>query len=58
MEILRAIGFTIGASPTPLEFLEMYNESVLGKHEDRQFIKLMSVYLAKMALHHEGLCTK
>jgi hypothetical protein len=35
MEILRAINFSIGASPTPLEFLEMYNESVLGKHEDR-----------------------
>jgi hypothetical protein len=58
MEILRAIGFTVGASPTPLEFLETYNETVLGKHEDRHFIKLMSIYLAKMALHHEGLCTK
>jgi hypothetical protein len=58
MEILRAIGFAIGASPTPLEFLEMYNESVLSKHEYSQFIKLMSIYLAKMALHHEGLCTK
>lgn len=58
MEILRAIDFKIGGSPTPNEFLDRYNEAVLGKHEDKAFIQLMSVYLAKMALHHEGLCAK
>lgn len=58
MEILRAIDFRIGGSPTPLEFLDRYNESVLSKHEDKEFIQLMSVYLAKMSIHHEGLCAK
>ncbi len=57
LDILRVLSFKLGA-PTPLEFLERYVEEVLGKHADKEFISLMSVYLAKMATHHENLCTK
>lgn len=38
--------------------MERYVESVLGKHEEKEFIHLMSIYLGKMALHHDGLCSK
>jgi dihydroorotase len=41
-----------------MEFLTSYIEKILKEHEDRDFIQLMSIYLAKMALHHEGFCTK
>ncbi len=58
MDILRALGFQLGGYPTPLEFLTSYVEKILKDHEDKEFIKLMAVYLAKMALHHEGFCTK
>lgn len=58
LDILRAIGFKIGAYPSSLEFLERYIDEVLTKHTDREFIHLMSIYLAKMSLHHENLCTK
>lgn len=58
MEILRALGFKVGAFPSSLEFLERYIDSVLAKHADKQFVHLMAIYLAKMALHHENLCTK
>ena len=55
--ILKALDFKIGA-PTAHEFLQKYIEDVLGKHEEKEFINLMSVYLGKMALHHEGLCIR
>ena len=58
MQILRALGFQLGGFPTPLEFLTSYIEKILKDHEDKDFIQLMSIYLAKMALHHEGFCTK
>ena len=58
LEILRAIGFLVGVAPTPLEFIERYIEEVLGKHTDKEFIHLMSIYLGKMAVHHENLCVK
>jgi hypothetical protein len=51
MEILRVY-------PSALEFLERYIDAVLYKHSDKEFINLMSIYLAKMSLHHENLCTK
>lgn len=56
LDILRAIGFMVGAAPTPFEFLEKYIEEILSRHVDRQFIHMMSIYLAKMAMHHETLC--
>ena len=31
---------------------------VLFNHSDKKFIGLMSVYLAKMSLHHEEFCSK
>ena len=58
IEILRAIGFKLGGFPTILEFMEYYLEQTLNDHEDHGFIKLMSIYLAKMSLHHDHLCTK
>lgn len=58
MEILRVLGFQVGSSPSPLEFLQSYIEKVLGNHPDKPFIHMMSIYLAKMALHHEKLCSK
>jgi hypothetical protein len=58
MEILRVLGFRVGAYPSSLEFLERYIDAVLYKHLDKEFITLMSIYLAKMSLHHENLCTK
>jgi len=54
--ILRALEFKVGA-PTSYEFQAKYIEEVLGKHEEKEFISLMSVYLGKMAMHHEGLCS-
>ena len=57
LEILRVLGFKLGA-PTSLEFLDRYISEILFNHSDKQFIHLMSVYLAKMAVHHEQLCYK
>ena len=51
-EMLMVLDFRVGAAPTPLEFLERYIEDVLGSHPDKDFIHLMSIYLAKMSLHH------
>lgn len=57
MEILRCLGFQIGA-PTPFEFIQSYIEKALGSHSEKDFIHVMSVYLGKMAIHHEKLCGK
>lgn len=57
LEILRVLGFKLGA-PTVLEFLDRYISEILFNHSDKQFISLMSVYLSKMAVHHEQLCSK
>ena len=57
LEILRVLGFKLGA-PTPLEFLDRYFSEVLFNHSDKEFVYLMSVYLAKMAVHHQHLCHK
>ena len=35
LEILRVLGFKIGASPTPFEFLEKYMDEILDKHSDK-----------------------
>jgi hypothetical protein len=58
LEILRALKFKIGASPSSYEFLEKYVDSILYDHPDKQFIHLMAIYLAKMSIHHSYLCTK
>jgi hypothetical protein len=58
LDILRVLGFKIGAAPTPLEFLEKYMDQIFSNHGDREFISQMSVYLAKMAVHHEHLSIK
>lgn len=58
MEIIRTLGFMIGGAPTPLEFLESYLEQILCSHKEKEFIHMMSIYLAKMAIHHEKLCSK
>jgi hypothetical protein len=58
MEILRTLGFMVGSSPTPLEFLQTYSEKILSSHSEKEFIHMMSIYLAKLALHHDKLCTK
>lgn len=52
LEILRVLGFKLGA-PTALEFLDRYTNEILFNHSDKQFIHLMSIYLAKMSVHHE-----
>lgn len=58
MQILRAIGFQVGGMPTLLEFQQNYLEQAFKSHEEVEFIKLMSVYLGKLALHHEHICAK
>ena len=58
LDILRTLGFMVGSAPTPLEFLQSYNETLFATHKDKEFINMMSVYLAKMALHHDKLCSK
>lgn len=58
LDILRVLGFKIGASPTPLEFLERYIDEILSAHPDKPFISQMSIYLAKMCVHHETLSVK
>ena len=57
-EILRVLGFRVGGAPTSLEFLEKYIDEVLHSHKDKAFISMMSIYLAKMAVHHENFSTK
>jgi len=54
---MRALGFMIGA-PTSYEFMERYVDQILNKHKDKQFIHMMSVYLAKLAQHHESFISK
>ena len=55
LDILRELGFKLGA-PTALEFLDRYSNEIFFNHSDKKFIHLMSVYLAKLAIHHEKLC--
>ena len=38
LEILRVLGFKIGASPTPIEFLTKYIEQILNDNKDKEFI--------------------
>lgn len=54
-DVLISLGFKVGGLPTPLEFLDSYNEQILNSHPDKRFIHMMSVYLAKMAVHHQVL---
>ena len=54
-DILRVLEFKLG-SVTPLEFLERYIDEIFFKHPDKDFIHLMSIYLSKLALHHDNLC--
>ena len=58
MDILRVLGFKVGCCPTPLEFLTSYLEQIMQGHKDKEFVTKMTIYLAKMSLHHEKLCTK
>ncbi len=58
LDILRVLGFKVGSMPSPLEFLEKDIDLVLSSHKDKKFINLMSVYLAKLAIHHEKLCSQ
>lgn len=58
LDILRALSFKVGSYPSSFEFLEKYMDEVLEKHPDKEFIHIMAIYLAKMSLHHENLCTK
>ncbi len=53
LEILQALSFKIGA-PTAYEFITSIFETVpaLRNHSQRKLLELISVYLAKMALHH------
>lgn len=55
--IFKALGFKLGAA-TVLEFLDAYMLRVFEDHHERDFIYRMSVYLAKMCLHHEKLCCR
>lgn len=57
-EILSAVKFNVGGYPTVLEFLNNYISQVFDGHEEKNFINHMSVYLAKMTMHHENLCHK
>jgi hypothetical protein len=56
LDIVKAINFLIGGLPTPLEFLDRYLVKVFENHEEKDFISRMSLYLAKMCMHHEKLC--
>ena len=49
----------VGA-PSPLEFIQSTFESVpaLRNHSQRKLLELISIYLAKMALHHPDLYSK
>jgi len=49
----------VGA-PSPLEFIQSTFESVpaLRNHSQRKLLELISIYLAKMALHHPDLYAK
>ena len=58
VEILQALHFKVGASSSPMDFIENYLEQIMpAQHQDKQFIHVMSLYLAKMALHHTKFCT-
>jgi len=58
IEILKCLGFQLGCSPTPYEFMLSYMEQALATHKEKDFIQIMATYLGKMSLHHEKLCTK
>ena len=49
----------VGA-PTPLEFIQSTFESVpiLRNHSQRKLLEMISIYMAKMALHHPDLYSK
>ena len=59
-DILQAIGFKVGGAPTPLEFIGLMIESTpqLKEHRDRKLLETISIYLAKMSLHHQDLYTR
>jgi hypothetical protein len=59
MDILRVLGFKVSSSPTSYEFATSYLEQVLGfSHKEKEFVTKMTIYLAKMSVHHHELCTK
>eukprot|EP00347_Sterkiella_histriomuscorum_P017039 403350891 len=57
-EILTCLNFKVGALPTALEFVTSYTLQIFENHDENKFISQMSVYLAKLTLHHEKLCYK
>lgn len=56
--IFKALEFKIGGLPSTLEFLTSFIHRVLKDHPENNFITMMSIYLAKMSIHHETLCIK
>lgn len=53
MDILRVLGFKVSSSPTSYEFATSYLEQVLGfSHKEKEFVTKMTIYLAKMSIHH------
>jgi hypothetical protein len=59
-DILLALGFRIGGSATILEFLNKNFETLpqLRDHADKELLKTIAIYLAKMSLHHHDLYPK
>jgi len=59
LEILKSLSYLVGA-PTAFEFITSIFESipVLKNHTQRKLLELISIYLAKMALHHQDLYAK
>lgn len=59
LEILRVIDFKISSCPHSLDCIGRYIDLIFTKNiKDKEFMEVMSTYLAKMALHHETLSTK
>lgn len=55
IEILRVLGFKVGA-PTALEFLSKYlEESKLRDHPQSSFLSKIALYLCKLQLHNYSL---
>ncbi len=54
LEIMKSLSYKVGGVPTPYEFITSIIESVpqLRDHPDRKLLETISIYLAKMALHH------
>lgn len=55
-DILKTLGFLIHI-PTALDYIKTYLKIIMNNHPEKELIKRMAIYLAKMNLHDYNFCS-